>query len=246
MPTRHTMVLQGSASDFAEISGRHLHALTCNTIERPLAGVHDEQVKFFTFGPLQETTQAPAGALWRLHWLRDDCDVTPLLLHADGKRVRLGRGHMTLHYLKSAAAPFAEMARLPAVDDMTFDFHTPTHWSRSGRRYVLPDPELLVRGLVKRWNDCQVPDSPLTIGPEDARELGSRLELAEHDIRSAELLVGAKRSVTGFVGRVRVRLAGRQRSPRAGALLSRLSAFSNYSGVGAQTTHGCGAVTAWR
>lgn len=246
MPTRHLLRLVTPSRRLDDVTGRQLHGLACELLERALPELHEEQTKFFTVWPLQEASDGTGAVTWRLHWLRDDCDVEPLLVRHDGSVVRLGTVETVLRYADSTQDPFDKLASLPPAREVTIEFHTPTYFSRSGRRYPLPDPELIVRRLIARWNECQPDDGALRIGEAQARALGSSVELVEHELCSAVIVTGRNRGPVGFVGRVRLRLAPRKTAAgRPAKLLACLAGFANYCGVGAQTTHGCGAVTAW-
>ncbi|MDN5758493.1 MAG: CRISPR system precrRNA processing endoribonuclease RAMP protein Cas6, partial [Tomitella sp.] len=98
----------------------------------------------------------------------------------------------------------------------------------------------IVRSAMDRW-DHHAPDA-FTI-PTDARaDLLATVFLADMDGRTVRGAVGARTDQTGYLGTVVLALTRRATDPTA-ALFGAMLRFADIAGVGAQTTHGFGAVT---
>jgi len=121
-----------------------------------------------------------------------------------------------------------------------------TYFSRSGRHYLLPDPELILRGIVARWNFHNPPGTPLAVADATVRGLAGRIVVKRHSIHTVRTQGHARGQGTGFVGDVRLGLRNADRrnpdGESAARLFASVCAFAPFCGVGAQTTHCFGAV----
>lgn len=178
-----------------------------------------------------------ASVVFRVNWLPDDAPA-PIQVER-GSQVRLGNARFTLRSIRSTRAPFARLAAQQPVREARLVFETPTYFSRNGRDYVLPDPDLVFGSVLRRWNAFT--PQPLRIERELSDELLSSLvvksvtQLTTVDVEAAH---GSVRS--GFVGDVT--FATRSRSADIQSRFAALAAAADYLGVGAQTTRGFGVV----
>jgi len=233
-------------------------------------GGHYAQAKPFAVWPLlRDTTTAELNRLeWRLNWLRDPPEpagASPASPWRPGpERLRLGATTMRRLGVRELTQPYAHLARKPPRQRYDFTFLSPTYFARSERDYLLPDPELLFGRLAQRWNQ-HVGDQRLRLDDELIGRLRAKAILIAHDIatvrtgehlatvllRRTPLVVDyeltrervphdpAERA--GFVG---VATFGLHRPDSAVVqAFAALCAFAEYAGIGAQTTHGLGAVT---
>src|SRR5207244_3156939 len=97
-------------------------------------------------------------------------------------------------------ATYDELSGLGPLWECDFEFLSPTYFSRNGRDYLLPDPELIVHRLVDRWND-HVPDGPLAVDDGMARGLASRIILKSHQLRTVRTQGHGGHCGSGFVGK---------------------------------------------
>jgi CRISPR-associated endoribonuclease Cas6 len=165
------------------------------------------------------------------------------------RRLWLGASEVVPVEIRQQSISYQALHKLPPLWEADLRFLSPIYFSRSGRDYLLPDPALIVRSLVTRWNK-QVEDEPeLVIDEEAARELGRRIVLKAHELYTVRVTSADGRGRTGFMGQARLGLrTAERRSPEgvaAARLLATLCAFVPYCGLGAQTTHGLGAVAVY-
>ena len=135
--------------------------------------------------------------------------------------------------------PFAALAASPPAWSAELDIISPLYFSRNGRDHPLPDPVLMLRSACERWNAFA--PIPLPIPDETARALLAAVRLAAMEGRTVSTPVSATMHQTGFVGSVRLAL-GRDATPCLASAFAALMRFADIAGVGAQTTHGFGAV----
>lgn len=200
-----------------------LHGAACAVL-----GLHEP---VFSVSPMAAT---PGGARWRIGWLPD----RPPELDVSGG-VRIGPDMCPVVRRDVRHVPFAELAAAPAIRAVELQLTSPLWFSRNGRDYALPDPVLVVDSLIRRWND----NAPVEFGID--RELRERLRatvyLTDMDGRTERGQVSATMYQIGFVGYLRLALT-RVAAPETEQVLAALMQFAAIAGIGAQTTHGFGAV----
>ena len=116
---------------------------------------------------------------------------------------------------------------------------SPMYFSRNGRDHPIPDPVLIVRSLARRWNVAV----PATVAiPDELRDrLCAAVLLADMQGGTVAAPVTTSRDQVGFVGTVRLELP-RHAELDIGVVFAALMRFAELAGIGAQTTHGFGAV----
>ncbi|TCK06223.1 CRISPR-associated endoribonuclease Cas6 [Phorcysia thermohydrogeniphila] len=121
--------------------------------------------------------------------------------------------------------------------DIVLDFLTPTSFRKKDADLVLPEPYLVFRNLLRRWNAF----SPIKIPP---RELISfvkeNLFVSGCWIKTKKVEIMNEAKITGFMGRVY--FYAFKEEPEALKALNALCRFSEFSGVGRKTTMGFGKV----
>ena len=238
MPASVTVTLFPSAP--LQPTYEQLHRFVVWLLEKSNSNQHHAQVKPYSVWPLLPSPEVRGAVDLRVNWLPPGQrlpDRLPALL-AKGPRP----GDVALKAVRVEAPPLVPYERLRSLSPLAccdLAFLSPTYIARSGRDYLLPDPELLVRRLGGRWNE-HVGSGRLTLADGDVRELAGDVICVAHELRTVRIAAQAGRERTGFVGHVR--LATRQ--PRPQRLFATLCAFAPYAGIGAQTTHGLGAVRA--
>jgi len=136
----------------------------------------------------------------------------------------------------AACTAFKELLRKAEPRSaVSLRFVTPTTFRSGGRRNVIfPEPGLLFRSYLARWNALSPERLPESLG-EVASE---RLFIARYALRTAMLDFGGY-SEAGFVGRCEVRA---QEGTPAEALCAfqALASFAFFAGTGAKTAMGMG------
>lgn len=248
MPVAYTLTFQ-ARERLAEPTHEDLHRLACRLVEPPSNPAHHQQRKPFTVWPLQVAPEH-AGECWlRLNWLPIGGGLGGHLQQALRQRLWLGASQIVPVGFDEDTASYQALRELPPLWQADLRFLSPTYFSRSGRDYLLPDPALIVRSLVARWDE-QVEESPaLAIDGDMARELGRRVILKAHELYTVRVTGADGRPRTGFMGQARLGLRTAERRSAEGVacarLLATVCAFLPYCGLGAQTTHGLGAVAVY-
>jgi CRISPR-associated endoribonuclease Cas6 len=212
-----------------------LHGLACTLFEGAHSDGHESQDKPFSIWPL---TPASDGWLLRAAWLTSGF---PQQVLASCGQLRLGPVFCTVTDLALHPESFTDIATAPASDGVRLDFRSPSYFSENGRPVVTPDPRLMAGSWYRRWNTRA--DDNLTIPDEDWRALSRSLRLTEFDLRTESRDTGYGRTRQGFTGTATLRL-DKAAAPETRAQFTALARFAEFSGTGAQTTHGFGATTA--
>ncbi|MBN1485633.1 MAG: CRISPR system precrRNA processing endoribonuclease RAMP protein Cas6 [Chloroflexia bacterium] len=128
------------------------------------------------------------------------------------------------------------------VSHATFHRSPPPHDPHGAGRYAVPFPlpDLLMRGLLARWN-CF---SPVKAPKELPDFCAHRMLVSSHRLEADHLQVNGKGETIGFRGRVRYRLY--QCDPYWTGLIHLLADYAFYAGVGGRTATGLGQCAAFR
>jgi len=206
-----------------------LHGAACELFEGSEAD-HHAQDKPFSVGPVRGIS---GGALWRLGWLAD----SPLPDLAGV--VRFGSVFHEVREHQVEEISFAALAAGRPVCSAGLAMVSPMYFSRNGRDHPIPDPVLIVRSLARRWNVAV----PATVAiPDELRDrLCATVLLADMQGGTVAAPVTTSRDQVGFVGTVRLELP-RHAELDIGVVFAALMRFAELAGIGAQTTHGFGAV----
>ncbi len=233
MPTAIELTLSSTA---AMGNPDQWHGLACALL-RTHTDVGARLAPMSVWPTRRESERSDGALLFRVNWLPDEDPPTPRF---DNGSVRLGaQRHRVLH-LTTTRESYGSLVSPSVVDGrVTFSFESPTYFSRGGRDYPLPDPELVFGNLVRRW-DSFCPE-PLRIGKdlgdtllaslvvEQVNDLSTCLASAAHDSK--------RRGFRGVVG-----FATQSSEPRVRQAFAALCAAAPYFGVGAQTSRGFGVV----
>ena len=181
--------------------------------------------------------QPPDSAIttWRLGWLDDDTPPPgwpPV-------RIRFGSQARTVVGSERHRYSYADLARSRPARGVRLTMNTPTYFSRGGRNLPLPEPALVVGGLVARWN--RYAPASLRIGAGDARAIADAVFLDGFWGSSAEVELGHGLRQVGFVGQADLRLLA-DTSDYTATMFTALARFAAIAGVGEHTSHGFGAV----
>lgn len=115
-------------------------------------------------------------------------------------------------------------------------FLSPTAFRQNGRYTVLPEKELILQSLLKKWNTA-FPSYPLE--DEDAfRMILEGIRISDYHLHTTRFLLKDNR-IPGFVGTMRI---DTHLSAPLLEIWKMLIAFSEFSGIGIKTTLGMGGV----
>ncbi len=222
--------LEISVPSGTQVYPARLHGAACTMLESTSVA-HTAQHKPFSVGPLIEASTGRTR--WRVGWLA--VTAPPPIPEA----VALGPARCPVRPTHPQQASFAELLTSPPVRHAELQFVSPTFFARKGRDLPLPDPVLIMRSLAARWDAHAPPE--LALPAEVLSTLLNSVYLAEVAIESRRAQVSVTMWQTGFVGaaRLAVTKAGDDVTAQVFTALTR---FAEFAGVGAQTTHGFGAV----
>lgn len=211
-----------------------LHGLACALFEGAYSPNHGSNEKPFSVWPL---AAVPEGWVLRAAWLPSGFPQS--VLAACGQ-LRIGPVTCTVTDLALRPASFAELAAGPPCGGVGLEFGSPVYFSQNGTRVVTPDPRLIAGSWRRRWNVSTEPG--LAVDDEQWHFINQAVRLAEFDLRTHRRDTGYGRQQQGFTGTATLRL-GNAAPPEAHAAFTRLARFAEFTGTGAQTTHGFGATT---
>lgn len=207
-----------------------LHGAACAMLEHHSVP-HIAQHKPFSVSPLFESE--PGRAMWRVGWLAA-AEPPPV-----PKTVALGPARCEVQLARPTSATFAELLASPPVRRAELHFVSPTFFARKGRDLPLPDPVLIMRSLATRW-DAHAP-AELALPAKELSALLDTVYLGEMAGETRRAQVSHTMWQTGFVGAARLALT-RAADDVTAQVFTALTRFAEFAGVGAQTTHGFGAV----
>jgi CRISPR-associated endoribonuclease Cas6 len=212
------------------LSAAWLHGAACALVEPSWDGEHDAQRKPFSTGPLVRTERA---ARWRLGWLANTA------VRLSPRTVRFGPQSCRVVGCHIQDVPFASLAGTEPAWSAELEVVSPLYFARNGRDHPLPDPVLMLRCALQRWNVFA--PAPFQISETVARELLGVVWLAAMDGHTVSVPVSATMHQTGYLGTVRLAL-GRAADVAVAGAFAALMRYAGLAGLGAQTTHGFGAV----
>lgn len=113
---------------------------------------------------------------------------------------------------------------------------SPTAFKQNGKYTVLPEKNLILQSLVKKWNAAF---SSVPLEDEDAMHLLSDgIRISDYQLRTTRFLLKDNK-IPGFIGSLRI---DTHLSAPMMELWRMLLAFSEYSGIGIKTALGMGGV----
>lgn len=226
------------ASRPLEATTRQLHGLACAVFDGQHADDHAGAEKPFTVWPLTPDPGEPGtGWLLRTAWLRPGL---PQAVLASYGQLRLGHVTCAVADVAYRPATHAELAAGPPLDGARLVFRSPTYFSQNGTDVLLPDPRLIAGSWRRRWNASLPEGDALVIGDEPWREIHRAIRLTAFDLRTQRMDSGRGHERAGFTGTATLRL-GKDAPVAVQTRFGALARFAEFSGTGAQTTHGFGA-----
>jgi CRISPR-associated endoribonuclease Cas6 len=207
-----------------------LHGAACTLLEDADAA-HTAQHKPFSVGPLIEASTGQT--VWRVGWL-GSAEPPPI-----PETVALGPARCPVRPAPPQRRSFAQLLAGTPVRHAELHFISPTFFARKGRDLPLPDPVLVIRSLATRWDVHAPPE--LALPAEVLTALLDSVYLADASIETRRAQVSHTMWQTGFVGAAQLALT-KVADAATIQVFTALTRFAEFAGVGAQTTHGFGAV----
>lgn len=228
MPEALTIVLGASRQGLRIPSAQQLHGAVANLV-READESHQAGEKPWALHPALKQDKE---LLLTINWL-DDRQPPEVFTEGLPTEIRLGPAFHPVLRARSDHASWAELARETSTA-VTMEFVSPMWFSRNGRTYPLPDPLLIYRRLLQRWETYS--DTP--IPAEVSEQLLGSVYVDDLEGETVTYDLGKGRRL-GFLGQVRFAI---ERDQTVGHAFAALSKFAEYCGVGAQTTYGAGMV----
>lgn len=228
MPSRWDLALPGLEP--AGVRLEHLHAVVSTWFDRD-DEAHRASAKPYTVSPPRA---GPGGPVVEIGLLDDGLANRLLTVASPGARVRLGRTTISLseHPRQTAAIPWDRMVDATSARAWCVRFATPTTFRRGNSFSPLPTPKTVLGSLRHSWRAFAPPEVlgielDLTADPAWVTDIDGRNEVSKVN----------GRTVSGFVGRLRIECDG---TDATAAMIDRLMRLAPFSGVGAYTTRGFG------
>lgn len=225
------------------IGFKDLHRLACFLMEESGTEAHDQQNKTFTIWPLLLDEDDDRKVEITIHSLTDnpliEDQIHVRMIGYNNKKPNLGpRLPLQHNTITMEMHTWSELLATAPQSSVSVELLSPMFYSRSGEAYPLPDPILVHRQLARRWNEC-VPSDRMRISDELSRELNSLISIRELELSSVSLPeLQHRMACTGqfsFILKKSAEIIHKE-------WFSTLWQFAQFSGLGAMTTQGLGAI----
>ena len=154
------------------------------------------------------------------------------------RKPKLMIGEREVHFTGFSVVKSLSYQNLMEISNLTsdflFQFKTPTTFKKGKFDFPLPDPELIFKSLLNKWNAF----SPIKI-KLDLKKLKYEIALHGAWIRTEKVKLSKDKKILGFRGRVLLYSCAREDELK---LLNTLYKFAPFSGIGRKTTMGLGQV----
>lgn len=125
---------------------------------------------------------------------------------------------------------YEEILQTEVKPYLSFSFLTPTVFKKGIINYPLPDPKILFKSLIKKWNHF----SPYRISVNLQSTIEEKLYIVFAKIRTHKISLSLGGFLIGFTGRVLY--GGKTLTEEELKWINILGTFSNFSGIGRKTT----------
>ena len=228
MPSRWEVPLTGAETN--AVRWEHLHAAISTWFDDDTN--HHENIKGYSISPPRDSANGP---VIEIGLLRDDLVPRLLSRAARGSRIRLGRAMLTAASAprQLAAARWEDLGGGHRNRAWSLRFATPLTFRRGNRFTPLPAPSPILGSLRRSWNTyapggCGL-HLDLSTDPAWVTDIDGHNEVVQIN----------SRTVSGFVGRLRLESDAPDDTTRA---INKLVDLAAFAGVGAYTTR-CFGVT---
>jgi len=178
--------------------------------------------------------------LWQMNLLDQDMESVFSSILDELKTLPLNTGEISLELQGKTSVTAEELIKnaraLEADRFFAFRFLSPTAFKQNGKYTVLPEKELILQSLLKKWNSV-FPSYPLE--DEDAfHMLSDGLRISDYNLHTTRFFLKDNK-IPGFVGNMSI--DARLSTPILD-IWRILVVFSEYSGIGIKTALGMGGV----
>ncbi len=142
--------------------------------------------------------------------------------------------------LKIERKGFGELLKDIYGREFIVRFKTPTILRRDNWRhnYILPNPELIIRDLVRKWNHFTYGRYRMNMD-QVIREIRENLYISYYSLRTARVIIDGE-EIIGFIGEMRLNINTDE--SLLALFLKPLLRFAEYSNIGTLTMYGLGVV----
>jgi len=241
MPLRIVIQATLPSSPRGHVPYRDLHRLACFLMEDPGDEAHQNQEKTFSIQPPVFMDHGRTVEL-HLNSLVDDLNIVDRLqerlLGIKGQTANLGQAYpLQDSAIDCSGESWDDFRLLTPARTVSIETVSPITFSRNGDSFNLPDAKVVHSQLLRKWK-AVAPAHSHSISQEDEDDLMQNIVLDSFDINSRHIEETWKRRC--FEGTFSYTV--RSQSKATQLLFAQLWAFATYSGVGAMTTHGLGAI----
>jgi len=241
MPLRIVIQATLPSSPRGHVPYRDLHRLACFLMEDPGDEAHQNQEKTFSIQPPVFMDHGRTVEL-HLNSLVDDLNIVDRLqerlLGIKGQTANLGQAYpLQDSAIYRIEESWDDFRLLTPARTVSIETVSPITFSRNGDSFNLPDAKVVHSQLIRKWK-AVAPESSASIDQEAEDDLMQNIVLDSFDINSRHIEETWKRRC--FEGTFSYTV--RSHSKATQLLFAQLWAFATYSGVGAMTTHGLGAI----
>ncbi len=224
---------------------KYIHGLFFSLVDRKLGEkMHGGYVKPFAlrFQRLMKTEEGLNRFFLEVSFLQDELFpqfLSSLILGDRSAHI----GELSIRYLKKPYIREENVKSYRAIyeeaeprDTIVLDFLTPTTFKKGDYDHPLPEPRLIFKGLIRKWQRF----SDLRIGVDLRETIERDIHLSGLWIKTRKVELSDRAKLTGFTGRVVLFVdSGKEEVLK---WLNTLARFSEFAGVGRKTTMGFGAV----
>lgn len=222
--------------------GSVFHGALMERLPSELAGrLHQESLRPYSQCVFLDRDKGP---IWRLGTMSDYVAQALLFGLEEGGAIALHQKGYDVHLGEICcvqACSFDDLADIAFCAETVphgamFSFLSPTSFKRDGRYVLFPDVRLILQSLLMRWNAL----CPHIRLKEDnlVEKLTAQAAIVRYQLHSAVFSLERQR-ITGFQGNVTLRFGGTDAICR---ILTLLTIFAPFAGVGIKTALGMGAV----
>ena len=252
MPTRVRLVFEKLSTSDDIVLGTDVHGALSNMVVAPRELDHSVRRWSLAYTPDHPDDQGRISC--DVLWLDDEANIMGALAeyeaHTDGLVVFHGHPYLLLDFSRTDVAAAEELLHGPVSRAWQWNFLSPTFHVASGTAFLEPRLSTILSGLSREWSRL---NPGAAVDRDVVRRLSDHADLHDAEVHTVTMPMGARRlpsgakthrgtPLSGYVGSITIRLTDDAQETDA-RVLSHLSRWAAWTGVGSQTAHGCGTVT---
>lgn len=217
----------------------HGHLIECLSVEWADA-MHTEQVRPYS----QYVYQRGGHTYWRVNTLTSEARehilefvMRAVAFHSTQRGYAIGIDNF--HVLEETSYEALETSCWSAntARYVNLDMHTSTSFKVAGQYAIFPEPALLFKNLITKWN--MFATSSVLEEAELAEHLAESLAITGYHLQLVPYPLEG-RQINAFTGRLSL---GRFQNDTARRMVAMLLSFAQYAGLGIKTALGMGGLT---